>query len=288
MVAKLGVRKSKPVVTKTSLNSPYKKMWTPVAGDDMQFVLKTLLEKFKQLGLKNIKTQKISSKGKRTKKPKSSDGSSKNSAKEERTADTETPKQEAPKSGWTHVDLRKQLAIGINEVTRALERNELSLLIVCKSAKPEMITKHIIELSFSREAPACQLPRLSMNVAPALGLDSVLALGFRKSSDAFREVVEAILPRVPPLHVPWLQSGFRENEEVSVEEEGPREENGAAKPTSPRKRKLSPAKQPADVKLQDLKVKKIVPNPNKKRKVKVKKSLGKKVAPTRPGAGNKS
>ncbi|XP_075684859.1 ribonuclease P protein subunit p38 isoform X2 [Rhinoderma darwinii] len=277
-VAKRGMRKSKPVVSKTSLNSPYEKIWTPVVGDDMQFILNTLLEKFEQLGLKKIETK--SSKGKNIRKSKQSDkNDNNNSGKEEKSPNTETLKQEAPKPGWTFADLRKQLAIGINEVTRALEKNDLSMVMVCKSAKPEMITKHIIELSFSREVPACQLPRLSENMAPALGLKSVLALGFRKNSDVFREQVEAITTRVPPLSVPWLPTGCQNtNDEeifVSVEDDEPQEEDHV-NPTATRKRKLSPTKQTADVTLQGLRVKKIVPNPNKKRKVKVKKSLGKK------------
>ncbi|KAM3927655.1 ribonuclease P protein subunit p38 isoform 1-T3 [Leptodactylus fuscus] len=263
-VAKGALRKSKPVVSKTSLNSPYEKIWTPVVGDDMHFVLQTLLEKFDELELKKIKRQIKFSKGKKSKNAKVSEGDNNDS---EKILDTETPKQEAALGGWSHVDLRKQLAFGINEVTRALEKNDLYLVIVCKSAKPEMITKHIIELSYSRAVPACQLPRLSENMAPALGLKSVLALGFRKGSDVFREEVEAILPRVPPLHVPWLHMRCRTNYEVDESEEEDRENT-----TTSKKRKLSPAVQPADVTLQDLKVKKIVPNPDKKRKVKVKKA----------------
>lgn len=288
MSARGGIRKSKPIATKTSLRSPYEKAWTPVVGDDMQFILQTLLDRFKKLGLKKMETQ--TKKGKKSKKTKPSDGNNNNnSVKEEAGPQTEAPKEEAaPKPGWSHTDLRKQLAIGINEVTRALEKNDLYLVIVCKSAKPEMMTKHIIELSYSREVPACQLPRLSENLAPALGLNSVLALGFRKSSDVFREQAEAILPRVPRLHVPWLQARDGKTKKVSEEYvEDPQEEDGV-NPTASRKRKLSPAKESADMMLQDLRVKKIVPNPNKKRKVKVKKSLVKKVTSTRPGSVNKN
>ncbi|XP_073533529.1 ribonuclease P protein subunit p38-like isoform X1 [Phyllobates terribilis] len=269
------IRKPKPIVSKTSLNSPYEKIWTPVVGDDMQFILQTLLKKFEELGLKKMENQTKSSKVKKGKKAKLADG------KKEKVADTETPEEEAQKTGWTYADLRKQLAIGINEVTRALEKNDLDMVIVCKSAKPEMITRHIIELSYSREASACQLPRLSENVAPALGLKSVLALGFRKSSDEFREQVLAIKARVPPLHVPWLSAGPGQNEDVCISaEDDESEEEKSVTPASSRKRKLSPSQHPPDVKLQELKVKKIVPNPKKKRKVKVKKSLVKKITKT--------
>ncbi|XP_073438037.1 ribonuclease P protein subunit p38-like isoform X2 [Dendrobates tinctorius] len=272
------IRKSKPIVSKTSLNSPYEKIWTPVVGEDMQFILQTLLKKFEELGLKKLENHTRSSNGKKGQKGKLSDGN------KEKVADKEIPEaEEAQKTGWTYADLRKQLAIGINEVTRALEKNDLDMVIVCKSAKPEMITRHIIELSYSREAPACQLPRLSENVAPALGLKSVLALGFRKSSDVFQEQVLAIKARVPPLHVPWLPTGFGQNEDVCVSEANSEEEKSVI-PTPSRKRKFSPSERPPDVKLQELKVKKIVPNPKKKRKVKVKKSLVKKITKTLPGS----
>ncbi|XP_069585555.1 ribonuclease P protein subunit p38-like isoform X2 [Ranitomeya imitator] len=278
------IRKSKPIVSKTSLNSPYEKIWTPVVGDDMQFILQTLLKKFEELGLKKIENHTRLSKGKKGKKGKLSDGN------KEKVADTEIPEEkEAQKTGWTYADLRKQLAIGINEVTRALEKNDLDMVMVCKSAKPEMITRHIIELSYSREAPACQLPRLSENVAPALGLKSVLALGFRKSSDVFREQVLAIKARVPPLHVPWLPTGLGQIEDVCVSvENSESEEEKIVIPTPSRKRKFSPSERPPDVKLQELKVKKIVPNPKKKRKVKVKKSLVKKMTKTLPGSMKKT
>ncbi|XP_075067318.1 ribonuclease P protein subunit p38 [Mixophyes fleayi] len=281
-VAKGSVRKQKPVVAKTSLNSPYGKIWNPVVGEDMQFILQTLMEKFKQLGLKKVEIH-IKSKGKKTKKSKeASDGKDKELGTGEKISGEEIPKEEAEeipkenseKPGWTHRDLRKQLAIGINEVTRALEKNELYLVIVCKSAKPEMITKHIIELSASREVPACQLPRLSENIAPVLGLKSVLALGFRKSSDVFLEEVKAITPRVPPVNVPWLPSGKTEKLEDSVLEEDCKPQNVEA--TISRKRKLTKTEEPGDIKLQGLKVKKIVPNPNKKRKIKKKKVVNKK------------
>ncbi|XP_073438038.1 ribonuclease P protein subunit p38-like [Dendrobates tinctorius] len=257
------IRKSKLIVSKTSLNSPYEKIWTPEVGEDMQFILQTLLKKFEELGLKKLENHTRSSNGKKGQKGKLSDGS------KEKVADKEIPEaEEAQKTGWTYADLRKQLAIGINEVTRALEKNDLDMVIVCKSAKPEMITSHIIELSYSRGVPACQLPRLSENVAPALGIKSVLALGFQKSSDVFREQVLSIMALIPPLHVPRLPTECGQNEDVSVsvEDDGSEEEESVI-PTPVQKRTLSPSEHPPDVKLQELKVK-IVPNPLKKQKFK--------------------
>ncbi|XP_068091608.1 ribonuclease P protein subunit p38 [Hyperolius riggenbachi] len=291
MAAKVGkgsVRKSKPIVTKTSLKSPYEKMWKPVTGEDMQFILKTLTDKFTQLGLKKIEVQKKfvrRSKKKKNVNTATEEGRSDNNTGmeedkspkvEKERSDKEVLKQKGVKPGWTHRDIRKHLAIGINEVTRALENDEVHLVIVCKSTKPEMITKHIIELSASREVPACQVPRLSENVAPVLGLKSVLALGFRKTSDVFLEEVREIKTRVPPLDVPWLANKSQEaGEDTKVDAGAEGDEN--TKQAAPRKRKHPKSEEgTGGVKLQALKVKKIVPNPNKKRKVKAKKAGKKK------------
>lgn len=273
-VAKGSIRKSKPLVAKTSLNSPYEKVWTPVVGEDMQFILKTLTEKFTQVGLKKVEIQKkFTKKNKKTRKE-SSNGTEKNTDVEGERSDGEKAKEDAVKPGWTLNDVRKHLAIGINEVTRALEKNEVHLAIVCKSAKPQMITTHITELSASRGVPAFQLPRLSENIAPVLGLKSVLALGFRNTSDLFLEEVRAIIPRVPPLKVPWLAGKPKRTEGSTVDNDGTGDESMDS--VSSRKRKHLEAEEAGGIQLQSLKVKKIVPNPNKKRKTKVKKTANKK------------
>ncbi|CAL8290788.1 unnamed protein product [Merluccius merluccius] len=125
-------------------------------------------------------------------------------APESRDADAQT----SARSGWTDAAARRQLAVGVNEVTKALERDQLRLLLVCKSAQPKHMTDHLIALSVSRAVPACQVSRLSGIVSEPLRLKSVLALGFRRcrpaEEDRFAELVGDIIPRVPPLHVAWL------------------------------------------------------------------------------------
>ncbi|KAK2089443.1 Ribonuclease P protein subunit p38, partial [Saguinus oedipus] len=108
-------------------------------------------------------------------------------------------------SGWTPTHVRKQLAIGVNEVTRALERSELLLVLVCKFVKPAIITSHLIQLSLSRTVPSCHVPQLSERITPVIGLKCFLALGFKKNTSDFVDEVKAIIPRVPSLSVPWLQ-----------------------------------------------------------------------------------
>lgn len=191
------------IPTKTSFTSPFIPKWSPLPQEDMHFILKTLKDTFVSTGLEK-KEPKVFRPWRKKKKqesppPPESDLQVNQDAEREHTV----------KNGWTDVAARRQVAIGINEVTKALERNELKLLLVCKSVKPKHMTDHLIALSATREVPACQVPRLSQSVSEPLGLKSVLALGFRRcpSQDGgmFSDVVEAILPKVPSLDVAWLQ-----------------------------------------------------------------------------------
>ncbi|XP_048366799.1 ribonuclease P protein subunit p38 [Sphaerodactylus townsendi] len=272
-----SVRKLKQIIVKTSLNSPYALQWSPLDRTDMHFILEALEDVIKQLGLKKIefRKKKKPSTSKKEDKEQLQGGSSKPPEQNE-TEDTRA-------HGWTDLNIRGQLAIGINEVTRALEKNELLLVLVCKSAKPTMITSHLIPLSASRGVPACQVPRLSERLAPVLGLTSVLALGFKQSADAFAEVAKAIIPRIPSLDVPWIQHG---NEQPPVSEEIQpmdlqatelaQSEPGKCTSSHNQKRTVSSRLLSPTTTLQALKVKKIVPNPNKRRKLpKTKKRISK-------------
>ncbi|NWU80020.1 RPP38 protein, partial [Onychorhynchus coronatus] len=262
------LRKAKKTTVKTCLDNPFVFQWKTIDGKDMHFILQTLEERIKHIGLKKIESPRRKKRS-LTKKQmeRKCDASTSELPKEE---ETESHQQ---KPGWTDISIRRQLAIGVNEVTKALEKNELLLLLVCKSAKPAMITSHLIELSASRATPAGQVPRLSETVAPLLGLTSVLALGFKKQSDKFTETIEAIIPKIPALEVPWFQ--YRTEESVayadtdSSENEEP---DGLAEALgdelTSQKRKRTESNQPdlSNVILQPLKIKKLVPNPNKIKK----------------------
>ncbi|XP_036163178.1 ribonuclease P protein subunit p38 [Myotis myotis] len=259
-----SVRKTRPLTVKTSLNNPYTICWSALEREDLHFILQTLEDRFKSIGLEKIENKKRSKKQffkKQGRDKCSIDVHMSEDLKEKKTEDNEQV------SGWTSVQVRKQLAIGVNEVTRALERNELLLVLVCKSVKPAIITSHLIQLSLSRTVPACQVPRLSERIAPVIGLKCVLALGFKKNTTDFVNEVKAIIPRVPNLTVPWLQDRLdsRENSESESLESQDREVwDTSFEDLSKQKRKLTEGQQA--VVLQPLKIKKLIPNPNKKRK----------------------
>lgn len=243
----------KYIPVKTSINSPFSPSWRPLPQNDMHFILKTLEDKILSTGLakKEVKVFRPWRKKKAEPSLQTSEAAPQVS-------------QDAPRNGWTDAAVRRQLAIGINEVTKALERNHLKLLLVCKSVRPKHMTDHLIALSASRGVPACQVPRLSQSLSAPLGLKSVLALGFRQSAsteeELFTDTIEAIKPKVPSLDVAWLREA-----ELSLKTEGEEEDGGGKRG---QKRKLeadvvneSPS---SSATLQPLKVKRVVANPSRR------------------------
>lgn len=76
---------------------------------------------------------------------------------------------------------RGQVVVGLNAVARSLERDRLRACLVCLSVKPAALNHHILMLAAITNCPTIALPNLSKTVAPLLGLNSILALGFKVS-----------------------------------------------------------------------------------------------------------
>ncbi|XP_070585395.1 ribonuclease P protein subunit p38 isoform X1 [Erythrolamprus reginae] len=270
-----SARKSKQIV-KTSLNNPYIPQWCTLPGEDMHFVLQALEDVMKQIGFKKIEDQKRMKPTSRKRRKKEECCNLPSKLTEDKGADD-------PKArGWSDVQIRNQLAIGINEVTRALEKNELCLVLVCKSAKPALLTSHLIPLSASRAIPAGQVPRLSETLAPVLGLTSVLALGFKRTADVFAKVLEVIIPRIPSLDLPWIQHEIEplliNDADVTTASDTEFTESTPVGSSLSHKWKLADVSLLASpiITLQTLKVKNVVPNPKKRRKLpKTKKRISK-------------
>lgn len=233
------------IQSKTYFTSPFSAQWSSLPQEDMHFILNTVKDKLISTGFQK-KEERVFCRWRKKKDDPS----------------PETKNTEEVKNGWTDVSVRQQLTIGINEATKALERNELQLLLVCKSVKPKHMTEHLITLSASRGVPACQVPRLSLTVGEALGLKSVLALGFRccPENQLFTDVINAIKPRVPALEVAWLQQ--TSTAETPQESSDMKEEDGERRRL---KRKLESKTEQEVSSLLPLKVKRIVANPEKKR-----------------------
>lgn len=294
--------KKKMVPVKTSLNNPYNLKWKPLEKGNARFILKTVTEKLSSLELRK-RHVKVFRKWRRKRKAKKGNSNSMDTSEptqesQERgcsdsmntnepaqesqelgcsdSVDTNEPTQESQERGWTDKRVRSELAIGINEVTKGLEKNELGLVLVCDSVKPAHMTTHLISLSQTRSVPACQVPGLSASLAGSLGLSSVLALGFKRQSDAFADTIAALAPKVPPLGVAWVPTGTGASEPEVVQVSGePEQQLEYMEPGRGRKRKLEDSpevKKDQVTLLQPLKVKKIIPNPSKIRKPKIKKA----------------
>ena len=248
---------------KSSLNTPFKNQWQSLSNKDWCSIQKGIRSKLESMEFKKVETKGFFKFKER--KNKTPSVSPECVATESQGANVLS----TPKTGWTDMSARRQLAIGINEVTKALERNQLRLVLVCKSVKPKHMTEHLIALSISREVPACQVAALSNILSEPLRLKSVLALGFRhckiKEEDHFLDLVTDIIPMVPPLHVPWLQdkavpSGTDEELLASDKRVPKRKLEDECEITQTEGSEAVPGT------LQPLCVKKVIPNPNKRKK----------------------
>uniref|UniRef100_A0A663LV74 Ribonuclease P/MRP subunit p38 n=1 Tax=Athene cunicularia TaxID=194338 RepID=A0A663LV74_ATHCN len=119
------LRKAKKITVKTCLDNPFLLQWKTIDGEDMHFILQTLEERIKHTGLKKIEAPRKKKRCLTKKQMKRKCDTSTNELPKEE--ETEGHQQ---KPGWTDISIRRQLAIGVNEVTKALEKNELLLLLV--------------------------------------------------------------------------------------------------------------------------------------------------------------
>lgn len=101
-----------------------------------------------------------------------------------KSATTETPSQRSlhgdeSASQITLKSRKSQLVVGTNAVTRCLEEGALRVGVVCLTAKPALVHRHILQLAATRRVPVAALPNLSPTIAPLLGLKSTLAIGIK-------------------------------------------------------------------------------------------------------------
>lgn len=92
-----------------------------------------------------------------------------------KTPDSEHPNPQADQLK----EKRSQLVLGVNSVSRELERDGLRAGIVCLSAKPAVLHRHLVMLASTRGVPFAGLRDFSKTVIPLLGVKSALAVGFK-------------------------------------------------------------------------------------------------------------
>jgi len=101
-----------------------------------------------------------------------------------------------------------QLLLGINSVARGLEKDQVSLVVVCGEIRPLILIQHLPQLAFLRQVPFCVLPdsNTPFVLAKPLKFKSLIALAFKKSSSRYDDLINFIKGVIPPLHIPWLQN----------------------------------------------------------------------------------
>uniref|UniRef100_A0A8C2PRD8 Ribonuclease P/MRP 38 subunit n=1 Tax=Cyprinus carpio TaxID=7962 RepID=A0A8C2PRD8_CYPCA len=125
--------KKKPIPVKTSLNSPYSTHWSPLEREHKHFILNTLKGKLSAVGLQKQRGNRFREWGSRGRsRKKGSKPTEDQKPAPDPAGRVQTPSKPTEPC-WTNPAVRKQLAVGINEVTKGLERNELSLVLVCNS-----------------------------------------------------------------------------------------------------------------------------------------------------------
>ena len=102
---------------------------------------------------------------------------------------------------------RSSVIVGIQEVTKALERDRVLFFLVCNSSRPRLINHHLLLLSGIRGVPAASIPNLSLHISPLLGIKSAIAIAVLKDSSVLdvTEVASKIIPHLSVTSLPWLR-----------------------------------------------------------------------------------
>lgn len=72
----------------------------------------------------------------------------------------------------------------VTQVTKALERKELSVVFVCRSVQPPLLTAHIRQLAALQGVCVCALPDFGPLLSQVFKVPKVAAAGLKKSADA--------------------------------------------------------------------------------------------------------
>jgi ribonucleases P/MRP protein subunit RPP38 len=73
------------------------------------------------------------------------------------------------------------VCLGVNEVSRALEKNQLCLVLCCNQVQPQLVVKHLPYLCYLRNIPLCtlSLPTSPFRLGRIFGVRTTLAVGFK-------------------------------------------------------------------------------------------------------------
>ncbi|XP_072017906.1 ribonuclease P protein subunit p38-like [Amphiura filiformis] len=186
-------KKKDQVTVKNVLFSPYVPEWPGVAVGETPKILEQISRTFEPYRiLPNMKKMK----------------QGKTWAEKKWTTESLVRVEEAKKR---KVELRSYVVFGVNGTTKSLEKGQLDLVVVCRSAKPPILTGHLLTLAACRGVPALALSGLSETLSKMMRARSIIALGFNKcckdnaSASEFTKLANFIKDRTPAVTLPWLQ-----------------------------------------------------------------------------------
>lgn len=130
-------------------------------------------------------------------------------AKEANPVGTPAPKKSCKKPA--------RLLVGVNEVTRALERGEVEIVVVARDVTPALLVQHVPILCFLSGAKLVVMPGDGTDVGLVLGTRRVLVMGVKqrtegedeKESGAAQKILEGLKPLAAELDYPWLAAAKR-------------------------------------------------------------------------------
>eukprot|EP01130_Rhizamoeba_saxonica_P001538 TRINITY_DN11381_c0_g1_i1.p1 TRINITY_DN11381_c0_g1~~TRINITY_DN11381_c0_g1_i1.p1 ORF type:complete len:182 (-),score=25.25 TRINITY_DN11381_c0_g1_i1:70-615(-) len=95
---------------------------------------------------------------------------------------------------------------GVNSVTKAIENNELSVVVVCKQVTPPIVIQHLPVLCTLAEIPIIPLNVNPYELGTILGFRSCIAIGFKKNDQTRENLLSLLIEKAPDMRVNWLQS----------------------------------------------------------------------------------
>eukprot|EP01129_Flabellula_baltica_P002695 TRINITY_DN12519_c0_g1_i1.p1 TRINITY_DN12519_c0_g1~~TRINITY_DN12519_c0_g1_i1.p1 ORF type:complete len:209 (-),score=42.52 TRINITY_DN12519_c0_g1_i1:10-558(-) len=113
-----------------------------------------------------------------------------------------------------HLDRAHGVYVGINSVTKAIEKDLLDVVVVAKETEPSILVQHFPTMCYLKGVKLCPLPMGSEEMGRLFDLPSVAAFGFKKLENEFKDVTETLMRFSPELNIPWL------SKEISYSDEG--------------------------------------------------------------------
>ncbi|XP_023240551.1 ribonuclease P protein subunit p38-like isoform X2 [Centruroides sculpturatus] len=90
---------------------------------------------------------------------------------------------ELNEDGKLNKKYRNDLVLGINAVTRALEKDLMAAVAIARGANPPHLTKHILPLCATRNVPVVTLKELNNALAKLMNISSLMALGIKRPAE---------------------------------------------------------------------------------------------------------